>query len=154
MKARNLMVPLQEYLRPEMSLKDAAHLFRLGRRDEKKLGVKALPVLNEDKTLAGILSIGDIFRTMVPLYTQMVEQRRYAWEALMEAFNAMTLTKQVQEVMTHQVISVPADIDLMECLNQMTSHKVKRMPVLEGDGQVAGMIYERDIFYFLFQFFI
>jgi hypothetical protein len=42
MKAKDLMVPLREYLKPDNTLKDAANLLRIAQRGEEKIGVKAL----------------------------------------------------------------------------------------------------------------
>ena len=49
MKAKDLMVPLQEYLKPDNTLKEAANLLRIAQRGEEKIGVKALPVLDESR---------------------------------------------------------------------------------------------------------
>ena len=59
MKAKELMIPFQEYLKPGKTMKEAVHLLRIARRGEEKIGVKALPVLDDDGKLVGILSIGD-----------------------------------------------------------------------------------------------
>ena len=66
MKAKDLMIPLQEYLKPDDTLKDAAHLLRIAQRGEEKIGVKALPVLDEGGKLIGILSMGDILKAVYP----------------------------------------------------------------------------------------
>lgn len=58
MKAKDLMVPLQEYLKPDNTLKEAANLLRIARKGEEKIGVKALPVLDDTGKLIGILSKG------------------------------------------------------------------------------------------------
>jgi len=35
----------------------------------------------------------------------------------------------------------------MECVDHMLKNGVKRVPVLNTEGVVVGMIYERDVFY-------
>ena len=55
MSAKALMVPLGGYLKPGNTLQEAAYMFRTARRGEKRIGVKALPVLDEHNKLLGIL---------------------------------------------------------------------------------------------------
>ncbi|MFA4919382.1 MAG: CBS domain-containing protein, partial [Thermodesulfovibrionales bacterium] len=66
MKAKDLMIPLQEYLAPDNTLKEAANLLRIAQRGEEKIGVKALPVLDASGNLKGVLSIGDILKAVQP----------------------------------------------------------------------------------------
>src|SRR3990170_5358509 len=73
MKAKDLMIPLQEYLTPETTLKEAASLLRTAKRDEEKFGVKALPVLDKVNNLIGILSIGDILKAVFPAYLSQMD---------------------------------------------------------------------------------
>jgi CBS domain-containing protein len=35
----------------------------------------------------------------------------------------------------------------MECIDQMLRNDVKRVPVLNDEKKVVGMLYERDVFY-------
>jgi CBS domain-containing protein len=35
----------------------------------------------------------------------------------------------------------------MECVDHILKNRVRRMPVLDKEGKVVGMIYLRDIFY-------
>jgi predicted transcriptional regulator len=45
------------------------------------------------------------------------------------------------------VITVKEDSPIMECIDHMLKNNVKRVPVLNKANKVAGMIYERDVFY-------
>ena len=36
---------------------------------------------------------------------------------------------------------------LMECIDHMLKHNVKRVPVMNKENRVVGMLYERDVFY-------
>lgn len=48
MKAKDLMIPLQEYLKPEMPLFEAGLILRTAKRGEERIGVKGLPVVDEE----------------------------------------------------------------------------------------------------------
>jgi CBS domain-containing protein len=147
MKAKDLMVPLQEYLTPGTSLKEAANLLRVARRGEEKVGVKALPVLDKEGNLAGILSIRDILKAVYPSYMYLMELGSFTWDGMVETFAKKAADQKVEELMTRTVITVKEDSHLMECIDHMLKHNVKRVPVLGKDNKVAGMLYERDVFY-------
>ena len=53
MKAKDLMVPLADFLNPTATLKEAACLLKTARRAEARKGVKALPVLDEQGDARG-----------------------------------------------------------------------------------------------------
>jgi CBS domain-containing protein len=147
MKAKDLMVPLQEYLRPDNTLKEAANLLRIAQRGEEKIGVKALPVLDASGNLVGILSIGDILKAVHPAYMDMMNLGSFAWDGMVESFAQKAADKKVRDSMTKKVITVKEDSTLMECVDHMLKNDVKRVPVLNKDNRVMGMLYERDVFY-------
>ncbi len=147
MKAKDLMVPLQEYLRPDNTLKEAADLLRIAQRGEEKIGVKALPVLDDAGKLTGILSIGDILKAVYPSYMYLMDLGGLTWDGMVEAFAKSAANKKVEEFMTRTVITVKEDSNLMECIDQMLKNNVKRVPVLDKKNRLIGMLYERDVFY-------
>lgn len=147
MRARDLMVPLGEYLRPENTLKEAADLLRTARRGEERIGVKALPVLDEHKKLHGILSIGDILKAVYPSYMYLMNLGEFTWDGMVEVFAKKAADKKVKDLMTAEVITVKEDSTLMECVDHMLKNSVKRVPVLNKGNAVIGMLYEKDVFY-------
>jgi CBS domain-containing protein len=147
MKAKDLMVPLQEYLKPDNTLKEAANLLRIAQRGEEKIGVKALPVLDASGNLAGILSIGDILKAVHPAYMDLMNLGRFAWDGMVESFAKKAVDKKVEELMTRSVITVTEDSTLMECIDHMLKNNVKRVPVLNRENKIVGILYERDVFY-------
>ncbi len=147
MKAKDLMIPLQKYLIPDNTLKEAANLLRIAQRGEEKIGVKALPVLDESEKLVGILSIGDILKAVYPSYMYLMDLGEFTWDGMVEAFAKKAADKKVEELMTRKVITVKDDSTLMECVDHMLKNNVKRVPVLNKENKVVGMLYERDVFY-------
>lgn len=147
MKVKDLMVPLQEYLRPDNTLKEAAKLLRIAQRGEEKIGVKALPVLDNAGNLVGILSIGDILKAVYPSYMYLMDIGEFTWDGMVEVFAKKAVDKKVEELMTRKVITVKEDSTLMECVDHMIKNNVKRLPVLNKDGKVGGILYERDVFF-------
>jgi CBS domain-containing protein len=147
MKANKLMIPLTEYLRPDNSLKEAALVLRNARRGEEQIGVKALPVLDENRQLIGILSIGDILKAVYPAYMYLMDLGEFAWDGMVESVAKKAADKKVKDLMTTRVITVKEDSTLMECVDHMLKNNVKRVPVLNKENVVVGMLYEKDVFY-------
>jgi CBS domain-containing protein len=147
MKAKDLMIPLQEFLRPEMTLKEAANILRTAKRNEERSGVKGLPVLDPDGKMVGFLSMGDILKAVEPSYLSIMNLGHFTWDGMVENLAKKVSGKKVSEMMTTEVISVHEDAPLMECIDDMIKHGVKRLPVLGKDGRVKGILYEREIFF-------
>ena len=51
---------------------------------------------------------------------------------------------QVRDVMTANVISVPAQATILEAARTMLRNRVSGLPVVDGQGQLAGMVTEGD----------
>lgn len=147
MKAKDLMVPLVDYLRPDATLREAAFLLRTARRCEKRIGVKALPVLDEHGQLVGILSIGDILKAVYPSYLYLMDLGEFTWDGMVESLAKKMSDRKVSDHMTRAVITVHEESSLMECVDHMLKNGVKRVPIINKEGSVIGMIYERDVFY-------
>lgn len=147
MKARDMMIPLQEYLKPDSTLKEAANLLRTARRSEERVGVKGLPVLDDEGKMVGFLSIGDILKAVFPSYLSLMDLGHFTWDGMVEGIAKKVSGKKVSEMMTTKVITVPDDATLMECVDHMIKQNVKRLPVIDKSGKVIGILYERDVFF-------
>ncbi|MEW6221518.1 MAG: CBS domain-containing protein [Thermodesulfobacteriota bacterium] len=147
MHAKDLMIPLLEFLTPATPLKEAANLLRTAKRDEDKCGVKGLPVLDPQGAMVGFLSIGDILKAVFPPYMQLMDLGEFTWDGMVETMAKRCAAKTVAELMTRRVVTVPAEAPLMECVDHMLKHNVKRLPVVRPDGKVIGILYERDVFF-------
>src|SRR3990170_6025136 len=126
MKAKDLMVPLQEFLKPDTTLKEAANILRTAWRNQERSGVKGLPVLDESGKMVGFLSIGDILKAVFPPYMSLMNLGDFTWDGMVEDMAKKAGGKKVSEMMTIKVISVPEDAPLMECVDHMIKNNVKR----------------------------
>jgi len=89
--------------------------------------VSAMPVVNEDGTMAGIVSEADVIG----------ETKDYV-----EANG--TPVRRVAEVMTRDVITAPEDTPLDQLAGLMKARNIKRIPILK-DGAVVGIVSRVDI---------
>lgn len=89
--------------------------------------VSAMPVVNEDGTMAGIVSEADLIG----------ETRDYV-----ETNGAPV--RRVAEVMTRDVITAPEDTPLDQLAGLMKARNIKRIPILK-DGAVVGIVSRVDV---------
>jgi CBS domain-containing protein len=147
MRAKDIMIPVQDFLTPENTLKEAVILLKTARRGEAGVGVKGLPVLDADSRIIGMLSMRDILKAVFPFYMTMMDLGDFTWDGMLEDIAKRSSQRKVREIMSKEVITVPADAPLMECIDRMLKHNIKRLPVITEEGRLTGMIYERDVFF-------
>jgi predicted transcriptional regulator len=147
MKVKDLMVPVDKHLQPEMTLKQAVNIFQTCRRGDGHVGVKGLPVLDNDARLIGMLSMHDILKAIHPSYMDMMNLSNFTWDGMMEDMAHKVADREVKEFMATHVLAVHENDPLMECVDLMIKNCVSRLVVVDAAGKVVGMIYERDVFY-------
>ena len=146
MKVKDLMIPIHDFLRPDVTLKEAVNLLHIARRDAEKQGVKGLPVLDDHYKLIGILSMRDILKAVYPSYMSMMNLGNFTWDGMLESLAKRAGAEKVVAHMSRDLWTVQENDSLMECVDLMIKHDIKRVPVLDQSGKVVGMIYERDVF--------
>ncbi|MBV9519201.1 MAG: CBS domain-containing protein [Hyphomicrobiales bacterium] len=108
--------------------------------------LSALPVLDENGKLTGILSEGDLIRRS-ELGTEKHRSRFIAF-ILGPGRAAHDYTKSharfVRGVMTQEVIAVAEDTPIEEIVGLMEKHAIKRMPVMREDD-IIGMVSRSDL---------
>jgi len=147
MKAKDLMIPIQDFLKPDNTLRDAVNLLRIAKKGEEKVGVKGLPVLNKDGKLVGMLSMTDILKAVHPSYMSLMNLSNFTWDGMVESLAKSVADKKVETVMSKEVFTVKEDDPLMECVDLIIKNNIRRLPVIDKTEKVAGMIYERDVFF-------
>lgn len=101
---------------PDMRMVDAVDVFR-------KNHISGAPVLNVDKDLIGIISMETLIRALCDF-------QQYAF---------------VEQYMSPLVITVQENEALVVALERFTKAQVGRLPVLDQDGKVVGMLTKSDI---------
>ena len=147
MKAKDLMIPIQDSLSPENTLKDAVNLLRIAKKGEEKVGVKGLPVIDKEGKLVGMLTMTDILKAVHPSYMSLMNLSNFTWDGMVESLAKSVADKKVATVMSKEVFTVNEDDPLMECVDLMIKNNIRRLPVIDKAGKVVGMIYERDVFF-------
>ena len=91
--------------------------------------ITGLPVVNDDMTIAGIISEKDMLRLL------------YACEI---GKGERALSGKVDNYMTPSVITIDHEDDLIAVCNRLIENHFRRLPVL-ADGKVVGVITRADV---------
>jgi CBS domain-containing protein len=73
----------------------------------------------------------------------MLTDRDIAIRVVAEGRNPDQVT--VREVASQQVVTIDPQQDLSEALRIMAKHQVRRLPVVEEDGRLVGVVAQADV---------
>lgn len=130
MQIRKLMTSDVATVEESASLKDAAHIMI-----ERK--ISGLPVVDGDGRLVGIVTEGDV------LHQESLRQPATTLKSFFKSVEERAIS--VGEAMTKKVKTIGVDADHTEAARLMESTGVKRLPVVEPDGSVVGILSRSDI---------
>ena len=119
MKVNEIMTPNAKAIWLTESLADAAKLMW-----ENDCGV--LPVIKDARKVIGVITDRDICMAVA-----------------MRDTNPSSVS--VEEVMTGQVYSVNSEDNIDQALQTMQEHKVRRLPVVNAEGELEGILSMNDV---------
>jgi CBS-domain-containing membrane protein len=102
--------------------------------------VSALPVLEADGRVIGVVSEADLLPKEYRRDIAGADEPRERAEELLKS-GGLT----ADELMTSPAVSVHADAQLTEAARIMARMRVKRMPVVDGGGRLAGIVSRSDL---------
>lgn len=117
-KVRDVMTDRPRCVSPETPVREAARLMEME-------DVGSLPVL-EGERLAGVVTDRDIVIRAV-------------------AKGKDPIGMPVRDVASREVVTVNADEDLSEALKLMATHQVRRLPVVDDDERLVGVLAQADV---------
>lgn len=142
MKTCDVMTTNVLAVRPETSARAIAHLLL-------EHGISAVPVVDETGAPIGMVSEGDL----MPRDESEREARRDWWlkllaegEELSPEFTAHVDSKErtARQIMSAPVITVGETTDLVEVAETLSTHRIKRVPVVR-DGRMVGIVSRADL---------
>lgn len=109
-------------------------------------GVRSLPITDNAHRLAGIITDGDLLlraglTTRLPLQSELPADQAHG---LLTALRQSALT--ASDIMTTPVISVRCDETVRTAVARMVKHDLKRLPVVNDNGRLVGMVSRIDVF--------
>lgn len=144
--ARDLMVEEFETIRPDDTIQDAIRLMRFTRHGQQGRRIFGLVVQDSMDNLVGMLSMSDILHHVRPPFKKMWANRvGLTWDGQFEAACERAKKVQVSEIMNQAVITAKPESTIVEIIDLMTLHHIRRIPVICGQ-RVCGMVYISDVF--------
>ncbi len=146
-KVGHVMTQLVMTTTPEASLDQAARLLR-------ECHVSGLPVVDNDEHVVGVVSEKDLVRVLhkatgVGLPRGLLDI--VLGSAPVRGPDSLTVCRhrlkntRVSEVMSRMVVSIGPDTTLLEAARIMKTHGVNRLPVLDSDQRLVGILSSCDI---------
>ncbi len=127
--------------------------------------VDAMPILNSDNVLTGIISERDLIRhskieddVQTSDFSTGTDDDEWTWESIRDnhrityGISKVELpNKPVKDVMITKVIAVPNNAEISDCALKMKRGRVDQMPIIDNDGRLSGMLFDRDVIRALFE---
>ncbi len=123
-------------------------------RDNK---ISGAPVVDENNKVVGVISEGDIMRLLevhspkinliLPAPLDLIElpvRMKYELDEIAEDMQRAGSTV-IDQIMTKKVVKIGPDASISDAAELMDSHKVKRLPVVNDDGKLVGIVTRGDI---------
>ncbi|MFF8839438.1 CBS domain-containing protein [Streptomyces sp. NPDC015130] len=120
---------------PETPFKQIARLFA-------DHGVSAVPVVDADRRLLGVVSEADLLRSTAELPDL---EGRWAGVRLLSQERGLPDAETASELMTSPTVTAQANWNLVETARTMQRKAVKRLPVTDETGRLVGIISRSDL---------
>jgi CBS domain-containing protein len=119
--------------------------------------ISGAPVVNKEGHVVGIISEGDIMRLLevhsprinliLPAPLDLIElpvRMKYELDEIAEDMNKAASIL-IGEIMTKKVITIGPDADISDAAQLMDTHDIKRLPVVDDNGKMIGIVTRGDI---------
>ncbi len=122
-------------------------------------GVDAIPILDEENVLKGIISERDLIRNStiedsvgVSDFSNGTDDDEWTWESIRDnhtiSFGISKVqlpNRPVKLAMVKNVVAVPYNAEVSECALKMRRARVDQLPVINGDKRLVAMLYDREL---------
>lgn len=119
--------------------------------------ISGAPVVNKEGHVVGIISEGDIMRLLevhsprinliLPAPLDLIElpvRMKYELDEIAEDMNKAASIL-IGEIMTKKVITIGPDADISDAAQLMDTHDIKRLPVVDDNSKMIGIVTRGDI---------
>lgn len=144
MKVKEIMEPVSNnWLKPEQTLFDAICTMR----ETKWLNnsVNGMVVLEHGIKLVGIVSIKDVIRAVLPAYL-LNNLGGFSWDGMLQTRAEKARTVLVKDIMSTELVTIKPDHLVIECADLMIAKQLQRLPVVDNEGKVQGLVHIRDVY--------
>lgn len=139
MKVKEIMTREVKGISPDTSAKEALGLLL-------KMRISGLPVVGKDGKLVGMFTEKDILINILPSYIEKVGNFVYAEnpKSIKRKFQDL-VNLSVTRLMRKDVVTIDENMSLCEVARLMLTQKVRRIPVLDKEKRIVGIVAREDI---------
>ena len=142
MKVKDAMTKNIVKISPSLGIREIYKIFC-----EKQIG--GVPVTDKSGRLLGMVTKTELLDVLIPDYFDMVGDFLFiddfgVLEEKLESVPALELFI-AEDLMVANVISIKEDASLMKAPVLMTKYNIRRLPVLNQDSKVVGVITRMDV---------
>ncbi len=139
MKVKEIMSKEVVSIKPDDNAKDALNLLF-------KMQISGLPVIDDKQRLVGMFTEKDVLSQILPSYLEKIG--RFVYEenpkSIKKKFQDLT-NLPVSKLMRKDVITIDEEASLCEVARLMLTQRVRRIPVLNNEKKVMGIVAREDI---------
>lgn len=106
---------------------------------------RAVPVIDAERRVVGIITNGDLVRRGgLPVRLELLQT--FDTPALHDQLARLTAPhREAREIMTSPAVTVRPDLDVRHAAEIMLRRKLKRLPVVDADGRLVGIVSRVDL---------
>ncbi len=123
-------------------------------------GFEAIPILNRESKLQGIITERDLIRHAMiedsvehsDFSTTGTDDDEWTWESIRDVHTisygisrVQLPNRPVKTAMIKNVVMVPSNAEVSECALKMKRARVDQLPVINGDNRLKSMLFDRDL---------
>ena len=139
MKVKEVMSKDVVSVKPEDNVLEALRLL-------EKRQISGLPVVDAQGKLAGMFTEKDILSYILPSYIEQVGKFVYEEnpKSIKRKFAELSKVK-VGQIMRKEVVTTTEETTLCEAARLMLTQKARRIPVVDKEGKVSGIVARCDV---------
>lgn len=123
-------------------------------------GYEAIPILNKDAKLQGIISERDLIRCAMiedsvetsDFSTTGTDDDEWTWESIRDVHHisygisrVQLPNRAVKTAMITNVVMVPPNAEVSECALKMKRARVDQLPIVNGDNRLKSILFDREL---------
>ena len=145
MEAKDVMIPISNFIRPDDTIKEALNLLCEVYKDAGNQYLKGLPVLDSDQRLVGIFSEGEVLKAVYPFYMSMANLGMFSWNGMLESLAMQAGDQAVADHMLRDFPVIHPHTPLMTCIDWFMKKEINLMPVTDEAQHVLGIVYPQNV---------
>ncbi|MCM8787812.1 MAG: CBS domain-containing protein [Candidatus Omnitrophica bacterium] len=111
-----------------------------------EMQISGLPVIDENEKLCGMFTEKDILKTILPSYIETVGKFVYVENPKGISAKILELINlKVKDIMRKEVVTVDEDTAICEVARIMITQKIRRIPVVNKENKVIGIVARQDV---------